>query len=232
MTVHTEHALGEAHHVDRAEIFGALDEAIKPYGMRRAVPDDVPALTELAHRLMKAETLTGDAATLEDILRVESWSERTLYVRERNGECVGFIALVFLTTEGHAALRSGELDAHIAERTWVADLTEQSAGVLLWSMGGVTGGDRAAVVRTLLAIWAKTDPSVPGYSRAATRHGLRLMVRLGFKEVVSVPGRAPVWGRNGSPTQVMDQRAYRRTGQGEVDQPKPIPSPTEHAEAT
>jgi len=186
--------------------------------MRRAVPEDVPALADLALRLMKAETLTGDAATLDDIIRVERWSERTLYVRERDGECVGFIALVFLTPAGHAALRAGELDAHIHDQAWVAGLTDPPAGALLWSMGGVTTADQAAVVRSLLSIWGKTVPDIPGYSRAGTRHGLRLMVRLGFEEVVSVPGRAAVWGRAGTPKRVMNQRAYQATSEGQADQ--------------
>lgn len=203
----------------RETVLAALEAAVEPFAMRRATPSDIPALTALAHRLLVAETLTGDMATLDDIQRVESWSERTLYVRERDGACVGFIALVFLTKEGNAALRAGAVDAHIRERRWVAGVTDKAYGALLWSMGGETGADQVAVVRALLAIWSQTVPEIPGYSRAGTRHGLRLMVRLGFEEVVAVPGRAALWGRDGAPRAVMGQRAYRRTREGAADRP-------------
>jgi len=34
----------------------------------------------------------------------------------------------------------------------------------------------------------------------------------------SVPGRAAVWGRAGTPKRVMNQRAYQATSEGQADQ--------------
>ncbi len=182
-----------------------IDEILIAYQMRRMTDDEVPALRMIAMNLL------GFASAPEEILlKVSHWSDMSLFARHTEGELTGFLAIIPLNREGHKALRSGDMYGSNIEEKWVAHPGEPMEAGLLWGMGGHSARDQRAVVFALLSICKNLFPGMPTYSRAATEHGLRIMVRMGYEKVLSIPDRPDLWGRFGDPVkEVMSTAKYQ-----------------------
>lgn len=182
-----------------------MESILSPYKMRKINDEEIPQLCDFATNLFGFETVPAEVLS-----EVEKWSQRALFVRIVEDKISGFLALMPLTSAGHSALRSGQMYGTNIKKEWVASPDMPLEAGLLWGMGGHSKRDQRAVVFALMSIWNNMFPGMPTYSRAATEHGLRLMVRMGYEKVLSMPGRPDLWGRDAFPVDsVMSKSEYK-----------------------
>ncbi|PHS21052.1 MAG: hypothetical protein COA85_13480 [Robiginitomaculum sp.] len=181
-----------------------LNKILAAHQMRRVHAQEIPLVRSLA-----ADLFDFEPAPVEVLAKVERWSHLSLLVRVIDREITGFLAVIPLTREGHRALRSGKLTGANIQKSWVASQGAPLEAGLLWGMGGKTVRDQTSIVSSLLSLWNNLYPGMPTYSRAATRHGLRLMKRMGYELVLSLPNQPDLWGKGAFPEQTMSKAEYQ-----------------------
>jgi len=181
-----------------------LNTILTAHQMRKAHAQEIPLLRSLA-----ADLFGFEPAPVEVLARVERWSNLSLLVRVIDRKITGFLAVIPLTREGHRALRSGKLTGSNIQKSWVAPQGVPLEAGLLWGMGGETIRDQTSIVSSLLSLWNNLYPGMPTYSRAATRHGLRLMKRMGYELVLSHPDQPDLWGKDAFPEKTMSKAEYQ-----------------------
>ncbi len=191
-------------HPDEVKV---LNDILAAHRMRKVTPDEIPLLRTFAANLFGFEP-----APIDILTKVENWSKLSLLVRVIDEKITGFLAVIPLTRAGHKALRRGDLTAANVKKHWVAHPGEPLEAGLLWGMGGNTVKDQTSIVFSLLSIWSDMYPGMPTYSRAATRHGLRLMKRMGYHLVLAPKDQPELWGCDGFPTgNVMSKAEYSQS---------------------
>lgn len=190
--------------------------AVRPFQMRQAKLSELAA----AHNVCR-NMIAGELVSVETMARVEIWTGRTFFLRFDGGAPSAVMAIVCLSGAGAAALNDGVMGADIKDPDWVARLDEDAAATLVWAVAGETSKDQSAVIRGMLAVWRDVYPHIPTYGRASTPQGMQLMGRLGFKPVLSRPGRgqlfsAPRWPGAVTPRRVYQQVAFSHAAAGGV----------------
>ena len=171
-----------------------LDQA---FGSLDFVPVTLDRIEEF-HALAD-ELIDGEIAGVEDIARVQAWTQRSLHMRVWNGTPDGFVASIPLSQKGVDALFAGEFGFANARRAWVCGLEEEAAALLSWGLAGRNPHAQAAALRALLVGWRGFYSNVRVYARARTTEGQALMRRLNFEICAYPDGVNPLYGSTGFP---------------------------------
>ncbi|MCW5724468.1 MAG: GNAT family N-acetyltransferase [Maricaulaceae bacterium] len=175
--------------------------SLSRFGLRKAGPEDIPALHALAKDL-----ILGEIVSPEIMLRVDRWSGQTLFIRETGGEMTGFLAYIPLTEAGRKATIEGRMTAANIRKSWVAAPGQYPAALLNWGMGGRTAKDRVALITAMVRSMAERYPDVPSLSRARTPEGLRMIKRMGFRLAYQSEGRDDLWARDEGMRALIEER--------------------------
>ena len=174
-----------------------LDQA---FGSLDFVPVTLDRIEEF-HALAD-ELIDGEIAGVEDIARVQAWTQRSLHMRVWNGTPDGFVASIPLSQKGVDALFAGEFGFANARRDWVCGLEEEAAALLSWGLAGRNPHAQAAALRALLVGWRGFYSDVRVYARARTTEGQALMRRLNFEICAYPDGVNPLYGSTGFPDKI------------------------------
>lgn len=152
---------------------------------------------EIADARALAAAHISDAVVSTEMLRgVQDITGASVFVAREHGKVTGMTAFFLLRPEGMRAFDEGRFDTVNVNLDFVCRPREEPAGGYAWGFVGVT--DRAAgrVVKASLAVRETLFWALPGYTRAATDDGSRLVFgALGFEPVPGDPTLARYWGR-------------------------------------
>lgn len=145
--------------------------------------DDYSAVLDLA-----TAEIGGPLASLDEIRRVDRYTDASMWVIRRRGQISGFLAPLALTKVGRDAMCDGSFDAgHVAEE-WIAPIGTPLAGFYCWSYAGKDQFTRGLLVLALRALIDVHFADVPFFGKGTTEAGARIMHHLGFAAYEEQPG--------------------------------------------
>ena len=150
----------------------------------------------LAGRALAAEKIDGDVVSAEMLQAVQDITGCSVFVARDGGKVTGLTAFFLLRPEGMQAFDEGRFDTVNVNLDYVWRPRETPAGGDAW--GFVASNDRAAgrVVKASIVIRETLLWALPGYTRAATDDGARLIYgSLGFEPVPGNPSLARYFPR-------------------------------------
>lgn len=142
----------------------------------------------IAGQKLAAERIGGAVVSAEVLQAVQDITGCSVFVARDAGRVTGLTAFFLLRPEGMKAFEEGRFDTVNVNLDYVWRPRETPAGGYAW--GFVASNDRAAgrVVKASLVIRETLLWALPGYTKAATDDGARLIYgSLGFEPV---PGDA------------------------------------------
>ncbi len=148
-------------------------------------------------RSLAAREISDAVVTVETFQAVQNITGSSVFVCRENGAVTGWTAFFLLRAAGMEAFERGAFDTLNVNLDHVCRPYEEPAGGYAWGFVGVT--DRAAgrVVKASLAVREALFWALPGYTRAATNDGARLIFgSLGFEPVPGDPTLARYDGRD------------------------------------
>lgn len=148
-------------------------------------------------RALAASEISDKVVTAEMFRAVQAITGSSVFVCRENGVVTGWTAFFLLRPSGMEAFEQGAFDTVNVNLDHVCRPYEPPAGGYAWGFVGVT--DRAAgrVVKAALAVREALFWALPGYTRAATNDGARLIFgSLGFEPVPGDPTLARYEGRD------------------------------------
>ncbi len=146
---------------------------------------------------LAAERIGGPVVSAETLTAVQHITDSSVFVVREKGRVTGLTAFFLLRPEGMRAFDEARFDTINVNLDYVWRPREIPAGGYAW--GFVASNDRAAgrVVKASLAVRETLLWALPGYTRAATDDGARLIFgSLGFEAVPDQPGLARYFPRN------------------------------------
>ena len=161
--------------------------------MARKLAIEYPDNDAVNRLIREADAILGGIAPPDVVHRVIAHNQDAMWAIAR--KCAdgirrpaeGFIAALFLTSEGLKKLVSRTFDAKSPGLEFLAKPGEQPAGIYIWAMYA------PKTLAPAIGLWfekmsAPPYSGIPIYARAATKEGLRCMETLGFKPGVRVDG--------------------------------------------
>lgn len=158
-------------------------------------------------RALAASEISDSVVTAEMFRAVQNITGSSVFVVRENGVVTGWTAFFLLRASGMEAFERGAFDTRNVDLDHVCRPYEPPAGGYAWGFVGVT--DRAAgrAVKASLAVRETLLWALPGYTRAATNDGARLIYgSLGFVPVPGDPTLARYDGRS-APLEGFQSRA-------------------------
>ncbi len=157
-----------------------LINALAAYcGVTLAGPNDI-----LAGQALAAERIGEGTVSAAMLQSVQDITNCSVFVVREAGKVTGLTAFFLLRPEGMRAFAEGRFDTVNVNLDYVWRPREEPAGGYAW--GFVASNDRAAgrVVKASIAIRETLLWALPGYTKAATDDGARLIYgTLGFEPV-------------------------------------------------
>jgi hypothetical protein len=168
------------HPMYQAEAAERMMAAVK---FEKPQPEDYAAVLQLA-----SEEIGGPLASLDEIRRVDGYTNSSMWVIRRRGEVTGFLAPLALTKAGRDAMCEGAFDASNVAEEWVAQMGRPLAGFYCWSYAGRDQFTRGLLVLALKSLIDVHFPDLPFFGKGTTEAGARIMHHLGFYPYDSQPG--------------------------------------------
>lgn len=161
-------------------------------GVALAGPEDI------AHaRAMAAQRISDAIVTEATLQAVQDITGASVFVARENGKVTGMTAFFLLRSEGMRALDEGRFDTINVNLDHVCRPRETPAGGYAWGFVGITDRGAGRAVKASLAVRETLFWALPGYTKAATDDGARLIFgSLGFRPVVNNPTLARYDGRD------------------------------------
>lgn len=160
-------------------------------GASLAGADDI-----IAGQALAAERIGGDVVSAAMLQSVQDITGCSVFVARDGGKVTGLTAFFLLRPEGMRAFDEGRFDTVNVNLDYVWRPREEPAGGYAW--GFVASNDRAAgrVVKASIVIRETLLWALPGYTKAATDDGARLIFgSLGFEPVLGNPALARYFPR-------------------------------------
>lgn len=161
-------------------------------GVSLAGADDI-----LAGQALAAERIGQGTVPAEMMQAVQDITGCSVFVARDAGKVTGLTAFFLLRPEGMRAFVEGRFDTVNVNLDYVCRPREAPAGGYAW--GFVASNDRAAgrVVKAAITIRETLFWALPGFTKAATDDGARLIYgSLGFVPVEGDPSLARYFPRN------------------------------------
>jgi hypothetical protein len=148
-------------------------------GTAAAGEDDVAR----AHAMAK-EHISKEIVPEPTMQAVQHLTGASVFVSRENGAVTGMAAFFLLRTEGMQAIERGEFDSVNIDLSLICRPRETPAGGYGWGFVGITDRGAGRAVKTSVAIRETLLWALPGYTRAATQAGARLIFGpFGFQRV-------------------------------------------------
>lgn len=161
-------------------------------GVSLAGPEDI-----VHARALCAATISDDVVSVETLQAVQNITGASVFVAREQGVVTGMTAFFLVRAEGMRALDEGRFDAVNIDLDMVCRPREKPAGGYAWGFAGSTDRGAGRAVKSSLAVRETLFWALPGYARAATNDGARLIFgSLGFKPVDGDPSLARYDGRD------------------------------------
>ena len=145
--------------------------------------NDYSAVLDLA-----AAEIGGPLASLDEIRRVDRYTDASMWVIRRRGQISGFLAPLALTEAGRDAMCDGSFDAANVAEKWIAPIGTPLAGFYCWSYAGKDQFTRGLLVLALRALIDVHFADLPFFGKGTTEAGARIMHHLGFAPYDEQPG--------------------------------------------
>jgi hypothetical protein len=161
-------------------------------GVSLAGADDI-----LAGQALAAQRIGQGTVPAEMMQAVQDITGCSVFVARDAGKVTGLTAFFLLRPEGMRAFEEGRFDTVNVNLDYVCRPREEPAGGYAW--GFVASNDRAAgrVVKASITIRETLLWALPGFTKAATDDGARLIYgSLGFVPVEGDPSLARYFPRN------------------------------------
>lgn len=170
-----------------------LINAVAAYcGVSLAGPEDI-----VHARALCAERISENVVSVETLQQVQNITGASVFVAREQGVVTGMTAFFLVRAEGMRALDEGRFDAVNIDPDMVCRPRERPAGGYAWGFVGSTDRGAGRAVKASIAVRETLFWALPGYTRAATDDGARLIFgSLGFKHVDGDPSLARYDGRD------------------------------------
>jgi hypothetical protein len=145
--------------------------------------EDYSAVLDLA-----AAEIGGPLASLDEIRRVDAYTDASMWVIRRRGQVTGFLAPLALTGAGRDAMCDGSFDAANVAEEWIAPIGTPLAGFYCWSYAGKDQFTRGLLVLALRSLIDVHFADLPFFGKGTTEAGARIMHHLGFAPYDEQPG--------------------------------------------
>lgn len=161
-------------------------------GVALAGPEDI------AHaRALAVQKISEDVVSEETLRAVQDITGASVFVARERGIVTGMTAFFLLRSSGMAALDEGRFDTLNVDLDMICRPREEPAGGYAWGFVGITDRGAGRVVKASVAVRETLFWALPGYTRAATDDGARLIFgTLGFRPVPGNPQLARYDGRD------------------------------------
>jgi hypothetical protein len=170
-----------------------LINAVAAYcGVALAGPEDI------AHaRALCAARISENVVSVETLQMVQNITGASVFVAREQGVVTGMTAFFLVRAEGMRALDEGRFDAVNIDPALICRPREKPAGGYAWGFAGSTDRGAGRAVKASVAVRETLFWALPGYTRAATDDGARLIFgSLGFRPVEGDPTLARYDGRD------------------------------------
>ena len=155
----------------------------------KVAPAGVEDLPELMH--VTSQYIPGISTTFQTILKVQSFSNSILAVRQQRG-VVGSVAFLFLNQAGFEALMDARFPTAGPNTRLLAPADEKAAALYAWAMclpGSVVGAMGNIMEELRRPAYAEADI----YARPATPEGKQFMIKTGFRPLGDAGFSSPLW---------------------------------------
>ncbi len=161
-------------------------------GVALAGPEDI------AHaRALCAAKISENVVSEATLRQVQDITGASVFVARENGIVTGMTAFFLVRSEGMRALDEGRFDTLNINPDFICRPRERPAGGYAWGFVGSTDRGAGRAVKASIAVRETLFWALPGYTRAATDDGARLIFgSLGFKPVEGDPQLARYDGRD------------------------------------
>ena len=158
---------------------------------------------DIAHaHAMAREHISKDIVSRATMQAVQNLTGASVFVSRENGAITGMAAFFLLRQSGLSALERGQFDPVNLDLSLLCRPREVPAGGYGWGFVGTTDRGAGRVVKTSVAIRETLLWALPGYTRAATDAGARIIFGpFGFDHVpcdatlgMCAPRTAPLMG--------------------------------------
>jgi len=155
-------------------------------------------LGDIGHaRALCAERISENVVSEAMLRQVQEITGASVFVARENGVVTGMTAFFLVRPEGMRALDEGRFDAVNIDPDLICRPREPPAGGYAWGFVGSTDRGAGRAVKASIAVRETLFWALPGYTRAATDDGARLIFgSLGFKPVDGNPQLARYDGRD------------------------------------
>jgi hypothetical protein len=161
-------------------------------GATLAGPEDITHA-----RALCAERISERVVSEETLQTVQNITGASVFVARENGVVTGMTAFFLVRPEGMRALDEGRFDTLNINPDLICRPRERPAGGYAWGFVGSTDRGAGRVVKASIAVRETLFWALPGYTRAATDDGARLIFgSLGFTPVPGDPTLARYDGRD------------------------------------
>ena len=153
---------------------------------------------DIAHARALCAALISENVVSEATLRmVQDITGASVFVARENGIVTGMTAFFLVRPDGMRALDEGRFDTLNPDPEHICRPREKPAGGYAWGFVGSTDKGAGRAVKASIAVRETLFWAMPGYTRAATDDGARLIFgTLGFKPVPGDPQLARYDGRD------------------------------------
>lgn len=153
---------------------------------------------DIAEVRAMAASLIADTVVSEATLNaVQEITGSSVFVAREQGVVTGFTAFFLLRESGMAALAERRFDSVNVDLDMICRPRETPAGGYAWGFVGTTNIGAGRAVKASAAVRETLFWAMPGYTRAATPDGARLIFgSLGFQRVLGDPTLAYYAGRS------------------------------------
>lgn len=161
-------------------------------GMALAGPEDIRYARALA-----AERISENVVSEATLRMVQDITGASVFVAREQGVVTGMTAFFLVRPEGMRALDERRFDTFNINPDFICRPRETPAGGYAWGFAGATDKGAGRAVKASIAVRETLFWALPGYTRAATDDGARLIFgSLGFYPVPGDPELARYDGRD------------------------------------
>jgi len=148
-------------------------------------------------RAMAADRIGGEVVSEATLSAVQDITGASVFVAREGGVVTGMTAFFLLRQSGMDALANGTFDTLNVDLEMICRPREIPAGGYAWGFVGTTDKGAGRAVKASLGVRETLFWALPGYTRAATDDGARLIFgTLGFEPVPGDPTLARYDGRS------------------------------------
>lgn len=151
---------------------------------------------EAAQRLC-VERIGSGVVSVDALRAVQAITGSSVFVAHEEGIVTGMTAFFLLRASGMEAIANGQFNSLDLNPDFICRPKEAPAGGYAWGFAGSTDRGSGRVVKASIAVRETLFWALPGYTRAATDDGARLIFgTLGFSPMPNDPTLARYDGRD------------------------------------